>query len=129
MIGPGAMPRPFARQKKRTLAYTRPRRRRIKNKRVATREPVHHEVVIFDRRAVEFPVATLMPRDARSRSVALIGGLVTWLAARWAVLRPRMVPVLAAGVCTLLVIASVEYLTHPHGTPIYGTVSCTIAHG
>ena len=49
MIGPGCLPRPFGRLKKRTLAYTRPRRRNQK-KRAGHGERVHHEVVIFDRR-------------------------------------------------------------------------------
>lgn len=127
MIGPGAMPRPFGRQKKRTLAYTRPRRRHGAKQRAVRTEPGHHESVIFDRRSVELPVATLVPRDTRSRSLALVGGFSAWLAARWTWLRPRMVPVIASAIGALLVIASANYLTHAHGTPIHGKVSCSIS--
>ena len=120
-MSPGAFPRPFARFKKRTLAYTRPRRRRGK-KRAARAEHVHHEVVIFDRHR-EFPVATLVPRDARG---VLMLGLRRWLAARWSWLRPRTLPVLASVIGTSLVIASANYLTHAHGAPIRAHVWCSI---
>jgi hypothetical protein len=125
-VSPGAFPHPFARLKKRTLAYTRPRRRRGK-KRATHAERVHHEVVIFDRNPVEFPVASIVPHDARDHSLALVGGLRRWLAARWSWLRPRMVPVVASVVGTSLVIASANYLTHAHGAPIHGHVSCSIS--
>lgn len=134
MIGPGSFPRPFGRQKKRTLAYTRPRRRRSakiecarKNEGAGRGERVHHEIMIFDRRPAEFPVATLVPNDAHDRSLVLREGLRSWLLARWSWLRPRMVPVIASAIGTLLVIASAEYLTHAHGTPIHGHVSCSIS--
>jgi hypothetical protein len=129
VIGPGALPRPFGRFKKRTLAYTRPRRRRSQKTRAADARHRHTEIVIFDRHPSELPIATLVPRDTRSRWVALAAAVHAWVLGRWALLRPRMVPVIAAGLCTILVIASVDYLTHPHGAPIYGTVSCSIAHG
>jgi hypothetical protein len=126
MIGPGSLPRPFGRFKKRTLAYTRPRKRRGKS-RPPISPRVHHEIVIFDRRPAEFPIATLVPIDAHDRSLALAGGLRRWLAARWTWLRPRMVPVIASAIGTLLVIASANYLTHAHGAPIRGHVSCSIS--
>ncbi|HEY3808008.1 MAG TPA: hypothetical protein VGL61_35730 [Kofleriaceae bacterium] len=83
--------------------------------------------MIFDRRPAEFPVATLVPNDAHDRSLVLREGLRSWLLARWSWLRPRMVPVIASAIGTLLVIASAEYLTHAHGTPIHGHVSCSIS--
>ncbi len=125
-MSPGALPRPFARLKKRTLAYTRPRRRCSK-KRPRIQPHVHHEIVIFDRPPTVFPVATIIPHDARAHSLALLGGLRGWLAARWSWLRPRMVPVLASAIGTSLVIASANYLTHAHGPPIHGHVSCSIS--
>jgi hypothetical protein len=121
VIGPGSLPKPFARFKRRTLAYTRRRRHnhaRGKN-RPPIREAVHHDSVIFERFHAELPVATLVAHDARSRSRALLGGLATWLLARWQWLRPRTVPVIASAIGALLVIAAADYLTRAHGAPIY----------
>jgi hypothetical protein len=117
VIGPGSLPKPFARLKRRTLAYTR-RRLRPRKKRPPIREGVHHDNVIFERFHAELPVATLRPHDARSRSRAMLGGLATWLYARWQWLRPRTVPVAAAAIGALLVIASADYLTRAHGAPL-----------
>jgi hypothetical protein len=38
-----------------------------------------------------------------------------------------MVPVIASAFGALLVIASADYLTHAHGEPIRGHVSCSIS--
>jgi len=127
VIGPAWLPRLVPRTRKRTLAYTRRRPRRRKP-RARAAERVHHESVRFDRGPVEFPVATLVPRDARAHALALVGGLGRWLLDRWSWLRPRMIPVIASALGTLMVIASAEYLTHAHGAPIRGHVSCSISH-
>jgi hypothetical protein len=126
VIGPGWLPRPMARFRKRTLAYIRPRKRRRK-KASALAPRVHHENVLFDRGPVEFPVATLVPRETSARARVLAFGLRRWLAARWSWFRPRMLPTLAAVLGTLLVIESAEYLTHAHGAPIGGHTSCTLS--
>jgi hypothetical protein len=118
VIGPGALPRPFARFKRRTLAYMRPRKRSVR-KRPPLRDHVHHDSVIFERFHAELPVATMVPHDARSRSRAILGGLATWLYTRWQWLRPRTVPVIASAIGALLVIAAADYLTRTHGAPLY----------
>src|SRR5262249_32471920 len=119
-VSPGWLPRPFARVRKRTLAYTRVRRARPKaereNSRDASRPRVHHEIVIFDPGPAEFPVATLMPHDTRTWAGVLLGDLRRWLVARWTWLRPRTVPVVVAALGATFVIASAEYLSHGHGT-------------
>lgn len=109
MIGPGWLPRPISRARRRTLAYTRPRRRRGKRA-AAAATCVHDEEVLFDRGPADLPIATLVPHDPGARARALAFGLRGWLAARWGWLRPRLVPVVAAAVGTLMVIASAEYL-------------------
>ena len=122
MIGPGSLPKPYARFKRRTLAYMRPRirpRGRSGRKRPPLRDHVHHESVIFERFHAELPVATMVPHDARSKSRAVLGGLATWLLARWQWLRPRTVPVIASAIGALLVIAAADYLTRAHGAPLY----------
>ena len=108
MIGPGWLPKPRA-WRKRTLAYTRRRRRRIKTHASAPQR-VHHQAVIFDREPAELPVATLRPREASQRARVLVDHLRHWLAARWMWLRPRTVPVVAAAVGTLLVRARLDAL-------------------
>ena len=118
MIGPGWLPRPISRLRKRTLAYTRMRRgsyRRQKT-RAGSAPSVHHEIVIFDPGPAEFPIATLRPRDTRTWAGVALGDLRRWLVARWTWLRPRAVPVIAAALGATLVIASADYLSHAHGT-------------
>ena len=119
MIGPGWLPRPVSRLRKRTLAYTRVRRRvskgTAKKSRTRDGEPMQNEVV-FVRGKPEFPVATLLPRDPGTHAQVMFGDLRRWLAARWLWFRPRMVPVVAAVFGASLVLASAEYLTHAHGT-------------
>ena len=107
-----------ARPRKRTLAYTRVRRRSYhptKNRNRSS-EPVHDEIVIFDRGPAVFPVATLVPRDHRSRVRAWTADLGRWIVARWTWLRPRTVPVMAALLGATFVIASANYLHHAKGS-------------
>jgi hypothetical protein len=73
---------------------------------------VNHEIVIFDHGPVEFPVATVRPREAGARALVLVGDLRRWLAARWTWLRPRTIPVLAA--MFVFVLMSADYLAHDH---------------
>ena len=119
MIGPGWLPRPLVRpsRRRRTLAYTpmRRRSRRASNARAARTEPAHTEIVLFDQRPAEFPVATVVPRGMRRRALVLAGALRRWLGARWDWFRPRTVPVIAAGFGMLFVLALSDYLAHAHG--------------
>jgi hypothetical protein len=70
--------------------------------------------VIFDRPAA-LPTATLVPREWRGRALASARALRNWLAARWAWLRPRTVPVLVATAGMFAVLLSADYLAHGHG--------------
>jgi hypothetical protein len=133
VIGPGWLPRPISRLRKRTLAYTRVRRRhtRSRSKPEAKTAPrSHHEIVIFDHGPIEFPIATIVPHDPASRVRVLVADIRRWLAARWAWLRPRTVPVVVAALGATFVIASAEYLSHGHGTraqPAPSAVSSTLS--
>ena len=133
MIGPGWLPRPIGRIRRRTLAYTRVRRRSQtrKKSRALAAEPMQNEVVIFDHGQTEFPVATLRPRDPSTRARVVVGDIRRWVAARWSWFRPRLVPVVAAALGATLVIASAEYLSHAHGTlrtgPAQAQLSSTIS--
>ncbi|MEO6777630.1 MAG: hypothetical protein ABI467_32180 [Kofleriaceae bacterium] len=110
--------------KKRTLAYTRVRRRRTK-----PRAPrIHHDPIsyedqtlIFQSGAIEFPIATLRPHDPGSHAHALAGAFVRWFAAQWAWLRPRTVPVMVAAFGLFAVLESANYLRHVKAAPLHYT--------
>ena len=114
MIGPGSMPRfPWrAFKRKTTLAYTRRRRARPKQRNQAQAVGVEREIMVFDHGPVEFPVASVRPREARGRAVAALADLQRWLAARWESFKPRSVPCAVAGLGMIAVIASADYLAH-----------------
>ena len=116
MIGPGWVPRPFARLRKRTFAYTRMRARSRRAKKTSTSSaPAHNEIVIFDHRPAEFPLATALPRAPKARVLAALGHLHRWLGARWEWLKPRTVPVIVAAIGMIFVLLSADYLAHAHG--------------
>lgn len=121
MIGPGWLPsRPINRLKRRTLAYVRVRRRRTKPRgpRTERARTAHDEqTVIFQAGPVEFPTATLVPHDSAAHAHAIAGEFVRWLAAKWAWLRPRTVPVVVAALGLLAVLESADYLRHIKTTP------------
>lgn len=122
MIGPGWLPsRPISRLKKRTLAYTRIRRRRTKKPSAprSSRTAYDDQTVIFQSGPVEFPVATLRPHDPGSHVRALSGELARWLTAKWAWLRPRTVPVMVAALGLLAVLESADYLRHVKAAPLH----------
>lgn len=118
MIGPGCMPRlPLRTWRKRTLAYTRPRRRRAP-KSPSARPQVTNTEIVFDRGPWEFPIATVRARAPGARLAAMMWDLQRWLAARWAWLRPRSVPVLVAAVASVLVMLSADALSHDRGSQV-----------
>jgi hypothetical protein len=119
VIGPGWLPRPFRPWRKRTLAYTRIRRRSARgaNRAAHAVRPVHDEIVIFDRGPYELPVATALPREPRARAVALAIDLGRWLVAPWQWLRPRTVPVMVATLGAIWVLAAANYLAHHADRP------------
>lgn len=117
MIGPGWLPRYRPRiaspLDRRSLGYTRRRRSRPRGNKAASAPcTVNTEIVSFDHGPVEFPVATVRPREARAQLIALVGALQAWLVARWQWLRPRSVPCAVAGLGMLAVLASADYLAH-----------------
>lgn len=114
MIGPGWMPKPN--RWRRTLAYTRLRRRRRNRNaaRAIRTTPIHHEEVMFGHGPSEFPTATVLSREPRARATALAADLGRWLAARWAWFKPRTVPVMVAAVSLVVLVASADYLAHQH---------------
>ena len=120
MIGPGWLPRYLpskgGRPRKHTLAYTHLRRRsRSRGNRGAIRAaPVNNEIVLFDYRQTEFPIATARPRQLRARAIALAASLQRWAADRWAWLRPRTVPCAVAALGMVAVLYSADYLAHHH---------------
>lgn len=120
MIGVGWLPRHRPRGLRRPpLAYTRLRRRsRTRSNREApSTTSVNTEIVLFDRGPCEFPVATVRPRSAHARAIALVGALQAWLVAQWKFLRPRAVPCAVAGAGMLAVLAFSDYLTHYQEVP------------
>ena len=135
MIGPGWLPgarlRPSAR--KRTLPYTRTRRRarHRANKQAPIAQVPNTDHVLFDHGPAELPVATAVPRAPRARAVALAADLQRWLAARWQWFKPRSVPCAVAGLGMMAVLASADYLAHSHGEtgkqPVAKVVHITVA--
>jgi hypothetical protein len=110
VIGPGWLPGYKPRfQRKRTLAYTRQRRRAHARamKQDSGANVGHTEIVLFDHVPAQFPVATL---HARSWTEALR----MWIAQHWAWLRPRTIPLAAAVFGMLAVLQSAYYLAHQH---------------
>jgi hypothetical protein len=122
VIGPGWLPsRPINRLKRRTLAYVRVRRRRSKPRPPRTGHApgvsYDDQTVIFQTGPVEFPTAMLVPHDPTAHAHALVGELARWLAAKWAWLRPRTVPVMFAALGLLAVLESADYLRHVKAAP------------
>jgi hypothetical protein len=117
MIGPGWIPRYRPRgltPLKRTLAYTRGRRRASTRRAPQTRVAGvgMAELVSFDHGPAEFPVAALRPREARARVVALVAALQRWLVARWRWFKPRTIPCAVACLGMIAVMVSADYLAH-----------------
>jgi hypothetical protein len=75
------------------------------------------QTLIFQTGQVEFPTATLVPHDPTAHAHALVGEFVRWLAAKWAWLRPRTVPVMFAALGLLAVLESADYLRHVKAAP------------
>lgn len=123
MIGPGWLPRPVSRLRKRTLAYTRVRPRSYRRGKVGVKpEPAAHNETVGEfqiwpssHHPAEFPLAIARPHEPGARAIAMLGDLRRWLAARWAWFKPRTVPVIVAAVGMIFVLLSADYLAHAHG--------------
>jgi len=67
--------------------------------------------MLFDGLPVELPTATLLPSASHARHRLIGGRLRHWLGDRWAWLRPRTVPMIAAFIGMLWVLGSTKYLS------------------
>ena len=118
MIGPGWMPRYRPRGLsplvKRTIAYTRVRKRSRPQdiKQARSSQLINTEIVPFDHGPAEFPVALARPREMRAIVTAAAAALQRWLAARWQWLKPRTVPCAVAGLGMVAILAFSQYLAN-----------------
>lgn len=135
MIGPGWLPtrpRPISRVRRSVLSYTfRRRRRRSTTPRAARMTadgtpPCCNTVdMLFDGLPAELPTATLVPTAAHDRQRAIGGRIRQWFDDRWAWIRPRTVPLIAAFAGMIAVLGTTKYLSTyacaPHRSAvIYG---------
>jgi hypothetical protein len=67
--------------------------------------------MLFDGLPAELPTATLRSGGRHARHRVISGHLVHWLVNRWAWLRPRTVPMIAAFVGMLAVLGATSYLS------------------
>lgn len=67
--------------------------------------------MLFDGLPAELPTATLLPAAAHDRQLALGGRLRQWLDERWAWIRPRTVPLIAAFAGMIAVLGTTKYLS------------------
>ena len=131
MIGPGwlpSRPRPLSRVRKSLLSYTRRPRRRSGAPRstVATHiaadgaAPGCNTIgMLFDGLPAELPIATLLPSAAHARHRVIGGHLRHWFDDRWAWLRPRTVPMIAAFAGMLAVLGTTKYLSSYASAPVH----------
>ena len=116
MIGPGWLPGTRLRptHRKRTLAYTRTRRRARPrpNKEAPIPGVPNTDPVLFDLRPAEFPIAQAVPHEPRARAIALAADAKRWVVARWQWFRPRTVPCAVAALGMVAVLAFSNYLTN-----------------
>jgi hypothetical protein len=128
MIGPGwlpSRPRPLGRAWRGLCSYTpyarkrgsrRPRPAAGPQIARAPRTPgCDPDINLFDGFPADLPRATLRPTTSQARHHAISGLLTEWLAGRWAWLRPRTVPLIAALVGLLAVMGATKYL------PVYSS--------
>ena len=110
MIYPGWLPGRARSPGRRTLPYTRGRRRRTPK---PARRPitVDTEPMLFDQ-VGELPVATVR-RAPGSRVELLASDFARWVTARWRWFKPRTIPMTVAFLGMLAVIHAVHYLSHP----------------
>lgn len=129
MIGPGwlpSRPRPISRVRRSLLSYTfRRRRRRGASPRPAAARPNAMTVetadgtspccntvdMLFDGLPAELPTATLVPTAAHDRHRAIGAHIRQWFDDRWAWIRPRTVPLIAAFAGMIAVLGTTKYLS------------------
>jgi hypothetical protein len=74
--------------------------------------------MLFDGLPAELPVATLLPSAAHARHRVIGGHLRHWFDDRWAWLRPRTVPMIAAFAGMLAVLGTTKYLSS-YAAPVH----------
>lgn len=84
--------------------------------------------MLFDGLPAELPTATLVPTAAHDRHRALGGRIRQWFDDRWAWIRPRTVPLIAAFAGMIAVLGTTKYLSTyacapRHGAVTYGIVT------
>jgi hypothetical protein len=67
--------------------------------------------MLFDGLPAELPTATLLPTAAHDRHRAIGGQIRQWFDDRWAWIRPRTVPLIAAFAGMLAVLGTTKYLS------------------
>ena len=75
--------------------------------------------MLFDGLPAELPVATLLPSAAHARHRVIGGHLRHWFYDRWAWLRPRTVPMIAAFAGMLAVLGTTKYLSSYASAPVH----------
>lgn len=67
--------------------------------------------MLFDGLPKELPTATLLPSAAHDRQRAIGGRIRQWFEDRWAWIRPRTVPLIAAFAGMIAVLGTTKYLS------------------
>jgi hypothetical protein len=83
--------------------------------------------MLFDSLPAELPTATLVPTAAHDRHRAIGGRIRQWFDDRWAWIRPRTVPLIAAFAGMIAVIGTTKYLSTYACGPRRGAVTYRVA--
>jgi hypothetical protein len=78
--------------------------------------------MLFDGLPTELPTATLLSTAAHDRQLAIGGRIRQWFDDRWAWIRPRTVPLIAAFAGMIAVLGTTKYLSSYACTPRQGIV-------
>ncbi len=82
--------------------------------------------MLFDGLPAELPTATLLPTAAQDRHRALGGRIHQWFDDRWAWIRPRTVPLIAAFAGMIAVLGTTKYLSTYACAPRRGAVNYSV---
>jgi hypothetical protein len=83
--------------------------------------------MLFDGLPVELPTATLVPTATHDRHRAIGGRIRQWFDDRWAWIRPRTVPLIAAFAGMIAVLGTTKYLSTYACGPRRGAVTYSVA--
>jgi hypothetical protein len=82
--------------------------------------------MLFDGLPAELPTATLVPTAAHDRHRAIGGRIRQWFDDRWAWIRPRTVPLIAAFAGMIAVLGTTKYLSSYACGPRRGVVTYSV---